>query len=134
MHQSSLIRGDGRLGTIITSKGKRFFDFKMKVDVMTRSRGSAGVVFRMVDPFNFLAFDLNIEQGAKRILKVENGNISVLKEIYDGGISQNNWFKIFIRVEKTKFVIRCGDAKRYSSYTGLPIVFEFENSSFPKGE
>ena len=110
MHQSSLIRGDGRLGTIITSKGKRFFDFKMKVDVMTRSRGSAGVVFRMVDPFNFLAFDLNIEQGAKRILKVENGNISVLKEIYDGGISlsisaSNNKFSLFYSNKYLKPII-----------------------------
>ncbi len=101
---------------------------------MTRARGSIGVVFRKVDPFNFLAFDINIDRRSKRILRVKDGNVTVLKEIFDGGISQNNWFKILIKAQKNKFKVRTGDAKRYRDYRATPIVFEFEDINFPKGE
>jgi len=129
-----MIKGNEHLGTIITSKGRRFYDFYLRVDVMTRSRGSMGVIFRMVDPYNFLAFEFNIEDGYKRVIKSMNGTISVLKIIYDGGISQNNWFKILIKAQKNKFIIRSGDSKKYNTYNEAPIIFEFEDISFPKGE
>lgn len=134
VHQSSHIVGNLRLGTIITPKGRRYYDFSLKVDVMTRSRGSFGVVFRMVDNFNLLAFEFNIENGYKRVIRIQNGQIHVLKIIYDGGISQNNWFKVLIKAQKNKFIIRCGDSKKYSNYNATPIVFEFEDITFPKGE
>jgi len=88
----------------------------------------------MVDPFNFLAFELNIDSGYKRIIKVQNGNISEIKVVYDGGISQNNWFKVYIQAEKNKFIVRAGDSKKYANYKAAPIIFEFEDISFPKGE
>ena len=134
VQQSSQIKGDDRLGTIISPTDRRFFDFKIKVDIMTRARGSVGIVFRMVDPFNFLAFELNIDSGYKRVIKVQNGAITELKIINDGGLSQNNWFKVMVRAQKNKFTIRAGDAKKYVNYNATPIIFEFEDISYPKGE
>jgi len=101
---------------------------------MTKAKGSIGVVFRMVDHFNYLAFEFNIDYAYKRIVKVQNGVKHVLFNLNDGGITLNNWFKIYIKAEKSKFIIRAGDSKKYSSYQAAPIIFNFSDVSFPKGE
>jgi hypothetical protein len=111
-----------------------FFDFEITMDIMTRSRGSCGVVFRMIDPFNFLALDINIEEAYKRIIKVVNGNIEVLQKLDDGGMSQNNWFKLYIKGQKDKFEIRFGDDKKFTDYKASPKIFEFQDITLPRGE
>jgi hypothetical protein len=132
--QTSEIYGNDRLGTIISPKGKRYYDFSMHVEIMTRHRGACGVVFRMVDPFNFLAFEISINGGYKRLIKVANGSLKELKRINDGGVPQNEWFKVEVKAERSKFKIRMGDRKKYTNYGAAPIIFEFEDIDFPKGE
>jgi len=127
--QTSTIKGSTRLGTLLIPKNRRFYDFVLKVDVMTRARGPFGVIFRMVDPFNFLGLEININEGYKRVIKMQHGNIRQLKRVNDGGMSQNNWFKIQVKGRKNKFLIRMGDSKTYSNYQAAPIVFEFDDIS-----
>ena len=121
-------------GTLIIVKNKYYFDFTLNVDVLTRSRGSFGIFFRMQDPYSFLAIDINIEQGVKRIIKFDHGNVSVLKQLNDGGIPQNTWYKLQIQAVRNRFIVRMGDASTYQEYKGMPIIFQFENSSFSRGQ
>jgi len=130
----SEIFGNLRFGTIITLRGRRYFDFVLRVDIMTKGKGSVGIVFRMVDPFNYFAFEFNIEYSYKQLVKVKNGVKHVLLNIPDGGITLNNWFKVLIQAETNRFIIRAGDSKKYSNYQAAPIIFNFLDDSFPKGE
>ena len=106
----------------------------MQVDVLTRSTGSFGVIFRMQDPFNFLALQINIEVGFKKIVKSVNGVMSVLHTINDGGIAQNNWHKILIKAKKSNFEVKFGESKRYEDYNSMPLLFKFNDNQFTHGK
>lgn len=101
---------------------------------MTRSRGSCGVLFRVLDPFNFYGFEVNIEHGFKRIIKMENGNMSVVKTLNDGGIAQNIWFKVQVEAVQSHFTVRFGEATKYSKYNEAPVVMEFEDVTHVFGQ
>jgi len=88
----------------------------------------------MQDPFNYLAFEVNIELGVKRIYKFSNGQSSVIQEVRDGGIPQNTWYKVYIRAIKNRFEVNFGDSSKYQEYKALPSVFKFEDSSVSKGK
>jgi hypothetical protein len=123
-----------RYGTIIYPKNKRFYDFKINVEIMTRNRGSHGVIFRMIDPFNYYAFEININFGYKRIVKVVNGNLQVLNTVFDGGIAQNTWYKVEIKGLKTTFRIKIGESSKFSSFGATPVVFDFEDIDHTIGQ
>ena len=115
-------------------KDKQFFDFELNVDILTRSRGGCGVAFRMKDPFNFYGIEFNINGGYKRIIKMENGNMTVLKTISDGGINLSLWFKVQVKAIKNTFTIRFGEADKYKKYEEAPVVLEFEDISHVIGQ
>jgi len=101
---------------------------------MTKGRASHGIVFRMIDAFNYYAFELNIERGYKRITKVEDGAMTIIKRIDDGGTTQNAWFKVEITGSNNKFKIKMGEDKKYKKYDHLPVVFEFVEEAFVQGK
>jgi len=114
--------------------GKIQYDFDFQVEVLTRSKGVFGIVFRMRDYFNFLAFEIDQNTGSKKMIKMKNGIKTELISVNDGGISQNNWFKVLIEARKGKFVIRSGESKTYRDFTAAPIVFKFEDHDFAHGK
>jgi len=94
----------------------------------------------MQDAFNYLAYEINIERGYKRIVLVLNGHTKVLKQENasliknDGGIPQNAWHKILITARRNRFKIRTGDARQHSDYESAPLVFSFSDVSFSTGK
>ncbi|KAI4836902.1 LCCL domain-containing protein [Plasmodium brasilianum] len=74
-------------------KGLNFYDFEIKVSMLGRGNGCLGIVFRAKDDFNFYLFDVCDKEGVKRLSKVENGQVDILKENH-GDVSINNqWNK-----------------------------------------
>lgn len=132
--QSSNIAGSQSYGTLIIPKDKFYYDFKFKVDILTKARGSFGLVFRMQDQFNYIAFEINLETGYKRVTKFVNGNLNVIQTTLDGGIPQNTWFKVEINAIKSRYIVRIGESKSHKDYDSLPIVFDFEDNTFSNGK
>ena len=60
-------------------KNKNLYDFKYYVDILSNSGKSAGVIFRMKDPYNFYAFEFNQKKGYKKLFKSINGEIYLFK-------------------------------------------------------
>jgi len=114
-------------------KNKVYSDFKLKLDVMVRSNQACGVIFRARDIYNFYAFELNQKHGFKRLVKVENGVYKVLEQVKDGGITQNQWFKIFIQTRLQNLIISFGDSETYQKYSQLPKIFNIEETIFRQG-
>ncbi len=87
----------------------------------------------MIDPFNFYALEFNINGGYKRIVRYLNGGSKELKIIRDGGIPQNNWFKINVQGRLDRFIVKFGDAKKFKKYEDLPTIFDFTDNYFTVG-
>ena len=85
----------------------------------------------MKDPYNFYAFEFNQKKGYKKLFKSINGNYKQIAILKDGGLSQNQWYKILIIAVKQKITIKMGidDGKNLS----LPIIFKVEDDSLISG-
>jgi len=82
--------------SMLTLKGKNFFDISMTVDVLVKAQGVSGVVFRVVDAFNYYALVFNPAKKFKAIYKVRHGEEKILTKVDDGGIVIDNWHNIKI--------------------------------------
>lgn len=75
-------------------KGLNFYDFDFNISVLSRGTGCLGVVFRAKDDFNFYLFDICDKDGTKRLSKVENGQVHILKKVVNSDVTLNNqWNK-----------------------------------------
>lgn len=123
----------GKYASFFLLKNKSYNDFKLKLDVMVRSNKPCGVIFRARDIYNFYALEFNQKLGIKRLMKVENGIYKVLEQIKDGGITQNQWFKVFIQTQLQNIIISFGDSETYQKYSKLPKIFNIEEPLFRQG-
>ncbi len=114
-------------------KDRRYYDFELNVDVLSRTRGTFGVIFRVLNPFNFYAYIINIKRGYKQIFRVKNGRYHLIKHRKDGGLSQNMWYRIQITGIKDLFVVKTGEAFRFN-YKNIPVMFEFKDNEFNFGQ
>ena len=114
-------------------KYKKYFDFKLNLDLMTRNNLSLGVVWRFKNPFNFYALEISQKLGIKRVLRVVNGKYTVLDNIKDGGIFQNQWFKAQITMIKQTVIIRFGESSKYGEYDNLPVIFNIDDFDHREG-
>jgi len=128
----SKIHGYNSYGSIAMIRDKKYYDFTFNVDIMTRDRGSFGLIFSMTDPFNFTAYEINLNDGYKRIVQVKNGHFRTIAEIYDGGLSQNTWQKVQIKTVRNRIKVKTGDASL--KYNQLPITFYIDNVDLQKGQ
>ncbi|GAW82718.1 LCCL domain-containing protein [Plasmodium gonderi] len=74
-------------------KGFNFYDFEINVSMLSKGTGCMGIVFRAKDDFNFYLFDVCDKEGIKRLSKVENGNVDILKESYGEVTVNTRWNK-----------------------------------------
>ena len=86
--QTSRIRSFGGLpgqGTLAVLKSHRFYDFRITVDAYVESGpGTYGIAFRVRDASNLYLLDLTMAKS-KRLIKIHDGQPTVIKEIRDGG-------------------------------------------------
>jgi hypothetical protein len=114
-------------------RNKRYFDFRLNLDLMSISENLLGVVFRFRDQFNYYAFLLNQKKGYKRLIKVSNGRYRKIAELRDGGLFLNDWFKVQIEVKTSNIRVRFGEDKNFMKYSELPIVFNVEDFELREG-
>ncbi|SBT43802.1 LCCL domain-containing protein [Plasmodium ovale wallikeri] len=74
-------------------KGLNFYDSEIRVSVLSKGTGCLGIVFRAKDDFNFYLFDICDQEGKKRLSKVENGHVYILKEIHGEVSTNDKWVK-----------------------------------------
>jgi hypothetical protein len=122
--QNSKIKSkNNRIASFFFLKNKNLFDFKLNLDVYTNSNKPAGVVFRMKDAYNFYAIEFNQKKGYKKLFKSVDGVYTQLGFISDGGLSQNQWYKLQIVAEKERITIKIGSDVTFGKYSSLPVIF-----------
>jgi hypothetical protein len=112
--------------------GREYYDFKLSVDILVKANGSAGIIFRMRDEYNYYAFVIDKLAGTKSIVKVKNGKNTVLKTVKDGGILVNNWHRVEISVNATQFKIFIYDTEQVNK-TKSEKTIEVTDQEFPNG-
>lgn len=132
--QSSKIKSNGkRIASVFYLKNLELFDFSYKIDIFSASNKPAGIIFRMKDPYNFYAIEFNQKNGYKKIFKSVDGVYTDLGIVKDGGLSQNQWFKVLITARKDLIQIRIGSDSRYDKYSSLPVIFTIEDNTIKSG-
>jgi hypothetical protein len=132
--QSSKIKSNNkRIASSFYLKNFILFDFTYKIDIFSASNKPAGIMFRMKDPYNFYAIEFNQKKGYKKIFKSVDGVYTDLGKVKDGGLPQNQWFKILITAEKEFIQIRIGSGIGYDKYSSLPVIFSLEDNSIKSG-
>lgn len=90
---------------------REWYDFEATVDIMIRGSGSAGIAFRVMNPFNYYALYINKSRGYKAIIKVVNGIKTELVKLSDGGILVNDWHTVRIHVSSNHITINVSDVE-----------------------
>jgi len=111
---------------------KEYYDFKLTADILIKSQGVAGIVFRMRDEFNYYAFIIDKSLGYKAIVKVVNNKVTILKQIQDGGILINTWHTVQITNNSgliSVYIYNKENAKKSETEKR----FEVEDYTFNKG-
>lgn len=116
---------------INTGKGE-WYDFTAEVDILCKSNGVAGVVFRASDNFNYYAFIIDKTKGFKAIVKVVSGSMTILKNIQDGGILLNDWHRVKITARTGNININISDIE-HSNQIGTEKTLEVTDYTFVKG-
>lgn len=133
MQGSKIESFTGKYASFYMLKYGSYSDFTLNLDVMIRSDKPCGIVFRALDIYNFYAIEINQKLGVKRFIRSENGIYKVLHQIHDGGLTQNQWFKLQIRAKMDKLSISIGDSNSYAKYSSLPKIFVLDDSLFRQG-
>ena len=135
MYQSSKIEVNSkhRPASFYVLQNKDFFDFRLNLDIMTINENLIGIVFRFRDEYNYYSFELNQKSGYKRLIRVSDGRYHKIAEVHDGGLYQNEWFKVQIRVKNSNIIIRFGQDNTNEKYNALPVVFNLEDQELRKG-
>ena len=129
--QTSPIWSIKKIASIYYLKYRRYYDFKLNLDVMVRESGKIGVIFRMKDPFNYYALEISQKRGYKRFIKVVNGRSRIIEMIKDGGIFQSQWFRIQIIGQRSQITFKFGDDG--INYDKLPIILVREDQTHRRG-
>jgi len=116
---------NGVASSMLMLKSKNYFDVKIKLDILMANNGTAGIIFRAKDRYNFYCFLIDKNTGSKAMTKVVNGNMEILKKINDGGILINEWHSIVIEVKASKISVYMYDAETSNkAITEKTIVVE----------
>ncbi|SBT42642.1 LCCL domain-containing protein CCP2 [Plasmodium ovale wallikeri] len=90
-------------GTYAFLRYKSFYDFVFSTYIHVKGTGSVGLIFRAYDKYNYYMLELNnIQNGFKRLLKVENNEPTELAIINDGGFDEGSWFAVRIECIASK--------------------------------
>ena len=119
-------------GSILKVEGKQYYDFKLTVEVLVKSKGIAGVVFRMKDAFNYYAFYIDKSSGWKALVKVTNGVQTFLSKVRDGGILVNNWHRIEITTIASHIRVFIYDLEQKNKTSSEKII-EGTDTTFASG-
>ncbi len=88
----------------------------------------------MEDAYNFYAYEINLEKEYKQLVQVKYGHYKVIKYIHDGGMPQNEWYKIQIMAKQHMCIIKTGSDKKFSNYDALPEKIKFNEVIFVHGK
>ncbi|KFG31289.1 F5/8 type C domain-containing protein [Toxoplasma gondii p89] len=91
-------------GTYAMLRGRRFYDAEIQVSFYAVGSGSVGIAFKIRDFNNMYLLWMNQKQAVKRLLRIEDGQPTIVAERKDGGYIQGKWFNV--RIETNKGVIR----------------------------
>lgn len=120
------------IGSAILINGREYFDFKLSVDILVKSNGISGVVFRYKDQYNFYAFYVDKSAGKKVLSLVEDGKLKVLKEIRDGGILVNDWHRVEILASAGSFNIFMYDVEQPTKAKTEKVI-EYSDFTYSSG-
>jgi len=116
--------------SMLTLKFKNYFDFNMTIDILVKAQGVCGVVFRVIDSFNYYALVINTPKKFKAIYKVKNGSETILKKFDDGGIYIDNWHRITISAIVSSIKITMVNLE---SSGAAPQVMQVSDNTFTQG-
>lgn len=109
---------EGMFGSMLIQKTRNLYDAEIKVDILVTSEGITGLVFKFIDRFNFYALVINTQtsdnKNYKAIVKMNQGKLTTLNKIEDGGILINNWHKIKLNTISNSFIIEVQDLENKS--------------------
>lgn len=129
------------IGSFSRIKYKKFYDIDYHVDVFVDSyEGSVGLTFRMQNFERYYLLELNQNKsgGFKRLIRVMDGQKSILSTKYDGGYVTGSWHHFRILLTGSRIQIWVGtetnsvqdENKRYSN----PVkVFDMYDSTMLSG-
>ena len=90
-----------------------------------------GVAFRYIDPFNYYAVEFRKNpnfiggtKGYKRIIKVSDGNYSVLAEEQDGGFLTDTWYHMALVAKGPEFKLYVKEEQKGVKFTYDPNALE----------
>lgn len=127
---SGISTGKQLSASMVTLKYKNYFDFNMTIDVLVKAPGIAGVVFRVIDAFNYYALVFNSPKKFKAIYRVKNGGEKIIQKYEDGGIYIDNWHRVTISANVQSFKITMINLE---SNGATPQVMHFSDNSFSQG-
>ncbi|TRY50393.1 CpCCP2 extracellular protein [Cryptosporidium tyzzeri] len=129
------------IGSFSRIKYKKFYDIDYHVDVYVDSyEGSFGLAFRMqnFERYYLLEINQNKNGGFKRLIRVMDGQKSILSTKYDGGYVTGSWHHVRILLTGSRIQIWVGteansvqgENKKYST----PVkVFDLYDSTLLSG-
>lgn len=93
--------------------GKAYYDVNLFMSFQAVDNNNFGIAFRYIDAFNYYAVEFRRggwlffqAKGYKRIVKVSNGEYTVLAEIEDGGYSTGIWYNMVVEAVGSKFSLK----------------------------
>ncbi|CEM02565.1 unnamed protein product, partial [Vitrella brassicaformis CCMP3155] len=130
--QTSAIRSFGGLpgqGSLAVLKSHRSYDFRLTVEAYVESGpGTYGIAFRVRDPANMYLLDMTMAKS-KRLIKIHDGQPSVIKEIHDGGYLPGTWYTYEITARQGHITVAAG-----ASGSGrLVVVMSAHDSEIASG-
>ena len=126
--------------TLITKlivRSKKFYDFDITMDFKIVTKGNFGVLFRMVDAFNYYA--VSIDNTTISIIKLQDGNSEILaSKNFGTALTLNLWYNLKLIGSKNSFrvyVVREIDINNPQKYIGMPTSegVEVEDGAFKHG-
>ncbi|KAH7648531.1 2 extracellular with a signal peptide [Cryptosporidium bovis] len=129
------------VGTFSRIKYKKFYDIDYNVDIYTDSyEGSIGLTFRMsnFERYYLLEFNQNKSGGFKRLIRVLDGEKSILSTKYDGGYVSGLWHHVRILLSASRIQIWVGTQSRSidgveQSYSKPVKVFDVYDGTLLSG-
>ncbi|KAJ1610110.1 CpCCP2 [Cryptosporidium canis] len=107
------------IGSFSRIKYKKFYDIDYHVDVYVDSyEGSIGLTFRMqnFERYYLLEFNQNKNGGFKRLIRVMDGQKSILSTKYDGGYVTGSWHHVRILLTGSRIQIWVGTESNSVQY------------------
>ena len=124
------------LSSILILKYKRFYDGGFKLSVELKDRGQFGVLFRVVDQFNYYSLILDSDKQQKRFIKMINGKEQILSTKEDGGYLINQWYRIRLEYKVGLFrLFMKEENKVYNEQddNDMPLVMEGYDTTLSVG-